>query len=88
MIVPMKKVTLLALGTEQDEALTALRGLGVMQVETIRSSASENAQQLAEELSEATRITGELEKLVQENGGGAGRGGRSARQAGTVCRRA
>ena len=69
MIVPMKKVTLLALGTEQDEALTALRGLGVMQVETIRSSASENAQQLAEELSEATRITGELEKLVQENGG-------------------
>ena len=69
MIVPMKKVTLLALGTEQDEALTALRGLGVMQVETIRSTASENAQQLAEELSEATRITGELEKLLRENGG-------------------
>lgn len=69
MIVPMKKVTLLALGTEQDEALTALRGLGVMQVETIRSTASENAQQLAEELSEATRVTGELEKLLRENGG-------------------
>ena len=65
----MKKVTLLALGTEQDEALTALRGLGVMQVETIRSTASENAQQLAEELSEATRVTGELEKLLRENGG-------------------
>ena len=69
MIVPMKKVTLLALGTEQDEALTALRGLGVMQVETIRSTASENAQQLAEQLSEATRVTGELEKLLRENGG-------------------
>lgn len=69
MIVPMKKVTLLAQGTEQDEALTALRGLGVMQVETIRSTASENAQQLAEELSEATRVTGELEKLLRENGG-------------------
>lgn len=69
MIVPMKKVTLLALGTEQDEALTALRGLGVMQVETICSTASENAQQLAEELSEATRVTGELEKLLRENGG-------------------
>lgn len=69
MIVPMKKVTLLALGTEQDEAFTALRGLGVMQVETIRSTASENAQQLAEELSEATRVTGELEKLLRENGG-------------------
>lgn len=69
MIVPMKKVTLLALGTEQDEALTALRGLGVMQVETIRSTVSENAQQLAEELSEATRVTGELEKLLRENGG-------------------
>lgn len=69
MIVPMKKVTLLALGTEQDEALTALRGLGVMQVETIRSTASENAQQLAEELSEAPRVTGELEKLLRENGG-------------------
>lgn len=69
MIVPMKKVTLLALGTEQDEALTALRGLGVMQVETIRNTASENAQQLAEELSEATRVTGELEKLLRENGG-------------------
>lgn len=69
MIVPMKKVTLLALGTEQDEALTALRGLGVMQVETIRSTASENAQQLAEELSEATWVTGELEKLLRENGG-------------------
>ena len=69
MIVPMKKVTLLALGTEQDEALTALRGLGVMQVETIRSTASENAQQLAEELSEATRVTGEPEKMLRENGG-------------------
>lgn len=69
MIVPMKKVTLLALGTEQDEALTALRGLGVMQVETIRSTVSENAQQLTEDLAEAIRVTGELEKLLRENGG-------------------
>lgn len=69
MIVPMKKVTLLALGAEQDEALTALRALGVMQVETIRGTSSENAQQLAEEFAEAARITGELEKLLRENGG-------------------
>ncbi len=69
MIVPMKKVTLLALGAEQEEALTALRGLGVMQVETVRGAASENAQQLTEDLAEALRVTGELEKLLRENGG-------------------
>lgn len=69
MIVPMKKVMLLALGAEQDDALTALRGLGVMQVETVRSAASENAQQLTEDLAEAIRVTGELEKLLRENGG-------------------
>lgn len=74
MIVPMKKVTLLALGAEQDEALTALRGLGVMQVETIRSTTSENAQQLTEDLAEALRITGELEKILREDGGKAPQG--------------
>ena len=49
MIVPMKKVTLLALGSEQNQALTALRGLGVMQVETARRVPSETSQQLGEE---------------------------------------
>ena len=36
MIVPMKKVTLLALKSEQDSALVALRSLGVMQIEQLR----------------------------------------------------
>ena len=33
MIVPMKRVTLLALGSECENALTALRALGVMQIQ-------------------------------------------------------
>ena len=48
MIVPMKKVTLLALGSEENSALTALRRLGVMQVELAKGNESGNTQQLAE----------------------------------------
>lgn len=66
MIVPMKKVTLLALGSEQNQALTALRGLGVMQVETARRVPSETSQQLGEEFDNGRRVVAALEKLRAE----------------------
>ncbi len=66
MIVPMKKVTLLALGSEQNQALTALRGLGVMQVETARRIQSETSQQLSEEFDSGRRIVAALDKLRAE----------------------
>ena len=45
MIVPMKKVTLLALGSDENSALTALRRLGVMQVELVKGNESGQTQQ-------------------------------------------
>lgn len=69
MIVPMKKVTLLALKSEQDSALVALRSLGVMQIEQLRVGASDSAQQLKEEFDSGSRIVGELDKLFKENDG-------------------
>ena len=65
MIVPMKKVTLLALKSEQDSALVALRSLGVMQIEQLRVGASDSAQQLKEEFDSGSRIVGELDKLFK-----------------------
>ncbi len=69
MIVPMKKATLLVLAFEQDEALLALRSLGVMQIEQLRVGASENAQQLRENLDSGMRVFGELEKVARDSGG-------------------
>ena len=66
MIVPMKKVTLLALGSEENSALTALRRLGVMQVELAKGNESGNTQQLAESYDTAVRVIGALQKYRKE----------------------
>ena len=67
MIVPMKKVTLLALASEQERALEVLRDLGVMQVELVGSVESENSQLLAEKLDGSRRVLAELGKLAGDH---------------------
>lgn len=66
MIVPMKKVTLLALSSEESSALTALRTLGVMQVEVTKGSESGRSQQLSECHDTARRVLAALEKYRTE----------------------
>ena len=65
MIVPMKKVTLLALADRQPETLEALRGLGVMQIDKVRTGASDNALHLADELAAANRTAAALERFAR-----------------------
>ena len=66
MIVPMKKVTLLALSSEESSVLTALRSLGVMQVEVTKGSESGRSQQLSECHDTARRVLSALEKYRKE----------------------
>ncbi|MBS1370195.1 MAG: hypothetical protein HPZ91_09610 [Lentisphaeria bacterium] len=66
MIVPMKKVTLLALGSEENSALTALRRLGVMQIELVKGAESGRSQQLAESHDAARRVLLQLQKYQKE----------------------
>lgn len=63
MIVPMKKVTLLALGSDENSALTALRRLGVMQVELVKGRESGQTQQIAESHDAARRVLTSLRKF-------------------------
>ena len=63
MIVPMKKVTLLALGSDENSALTALRRLGVMQVELVKGRESGQTQQIAESHDAARRVLISLRKF-------------------------
>lgn len=63
MIVPMKKVTLLALGSDENSALTALRRLGVMQVELVKGRESGQTQQIAESHDAARRVLTALRKF-------------------------
>ena len=65
MIVPMKKVTLLALLSERESALSALRDLGIMQIE-LSSRVSETTSSLNDELNRITRICTMLEQLAAE----------------------
>ncbi len=69
MIVPMKKVTLLALASDEDAALTALRGLGVMQVVSAGSAASELSTLLTEELETGRRTLAALDRLEKLHDG-------------------
>ena len=66
MIVPMKKVTLLALSSEESSALSSLRSLGVMQVEMTRGAESGRSQQLSECHDTARRVLTALEKYRKE----------------------
>ncbi len=91
MIVPMKKVTLIALAAEQNEALSGLRDLGVMQIEKICKGGSENALRLAEACSAGAKCAADLEKFAARHGiapgkesGPAVSGGRALGEGGTL----
>ncbi len=66
MIVPMKKVTLLALEAEQTSALTALRNLGVMQVEIVKGTPSDLCTERIDEAAAAAKVYNTLKKLKDE----------------------
>lgn len=65
MIVPMKKVTLLALKTDEKNALEALRALGVMQI-TLSGSASDETYTLKERISRAGKIISALQQIAED----------------------
>ena len=65
MIVPMKKVSLLALKSERESALSALRDLGVMQIE-LNSRISEKSSVATDELNRIRQIYSCLEQLAAE----------------------
>ena len=67
MIVPMKKVTLIALAEQQNETLTELRELGVMQIEEIRKGGSDDAVRLADEYAAGEKIAAEIEKFARKH---------------------
>ena len=62
MIVPMKKVTLLAMESEKNSSLAALRDLGVMQIESKNTAASADTADLKETLLAGKRLLTALEK--------------------------
>ncbi len=62
MIIPMKKVVLLTLREEQDEALRALRKLGVMQVEAAGARESETTRDVVAAYTGALRAEVQLAK--------------------------
>lgn len=66
MIVPMKKVTLLALEAEQTSALTALRNLGVMQVVVSKGNPSDLCTERIDEAVAAAKVYNTLKKLKDE----------------------
>jgi len=67
MIVPMKKVTLIALHSDLEKTLDSLRKLGVMQVELADSFSADSAQ-TGEKLQQLNRILFSLEQLAADNG--------------------
>lgn len=66
MIVPMKKVTLITLQSECENALVSLRDLGVMQVELDGRFSSDSAA-AAEKMNTYKRILSVLEQIAVEN---------------------
>ena len=66
MIVPMKKVTLLALHSERESALSALRRLGIMQIE-LNSCFSEKSSSVSDELNRIGRIYSLLKQIAADN---------------------
>lgn len=65
MIVPMKKVSLFALYRERESALSALRELGIMQIE-LNSRVSEKSSSVGDEYNRISRIYTLLEQLAAE----------------------
>jgi V/A-type H+-transporting ATPase subunit I len=62
MIVPMKKVTLLAMESEKASTLAALRDLGVMQIESSNAVTSANTAELNDSFNSGKRLLTALEK--------------------------
>ncbi|MBQ9502813.1 MAG: hypothetical protein IJU70_11700, partial [Lentisphaeria bacterium] len=80
MIVPMKKITLLAVAAEEDKVLSELRGLGVMQIE-MTGAVSGTSSGLADRLAGTRRVLAALEERRPATPG------RSSSLAGeTVCK--
>ena len=65
MIVPMKKVLLLALESDARNALEELRNAGVMQIDNAEQSSNDTLL-IVENRSKAERVLGELEKFDAE----------------------
>ena len=80
MIVPMKKVTLLAMESEAQSSLNALRDLGVMQIESHDGAPSVNTAGLAENIVSGKRLLSALEKYFSDHKGrsGSAKNGREA----------
>ena len=66
MIVPMKKVTLIALQSEREEALSALRDLGVMQI-VFDNRFSDDSTSAADKLHTCRRVLQFLEQIAADN---------------------
>ena len=62
MIVPMKKITLLAMAADEDAVLSGLRSLGVMQLEKF-GAVSGTSSALSDQLLSTRRVIGVLEKI-------------------------
>ena len=65
MIVPMKKITLLAVAAEEDRVLAELRSLGVMQIE-MTGAVSGTSSSLADRLAGTRRVLAALGELCPE----------------------
>ena len=65
MIVPMKKITLLAMAAEEDSVLSELRSLGVMQIETLGAVSSVSTA-VSDRLMNARKVISFLEKMQVE----------------------
>ena len=65
MIVPMKKVTLLALKSDKENALDALRDLGVMQI-TLSTTVSDETHARREYLLRAERVLSALRQIAED----------------------
>lgn len=88
MIVPMKKITLVTLNSEENSALTELRNLGVMQVELSGGVESGHTRQLIESRGTAGRVLFALEKYLstyEECGAPASEDGRRRSGAETIA---
>lgn len=68
MIVPMKKITLLAMAADEDAVLSGLRSLGVMQLEKF-GAVSGTSSALNEQLLSTRRVIGFLEKMQKAPSG-------------------
>ena len=68
MIVPMKKITLLAMAADEDAVLSGLRSLGVMQIEKF-GAVSGTSSAISDRLLSTRRVISVLEKMQKSPSG-------------------